>query len=621
MILVTFVMTVSAPVLAHADEDDWSITRYDLTATAAQDGTTRVTINFDFDFAGTPGHGPYVTLPVRQEIEGDPEHYRSFTITDVTASSSTGAPADVDTERDGGALAIKVGDEDQEIEGVQTYELGYTITGLVNPMVAASGQDEIFWNVIGSQWEIPLNDVSVTLTGPAAVDRYTCFVGKVGSTQTCESATPDGDSVTFTAPTVTKGTGLTVVAAWPGGTFVGAEPELITRRNLGNTFTLDPATGAVTGLVAVIGVVALAARARRGGRDRQFAGVTPGLSPAGRAGGGEGAGATAYRDSGAPVAVQFTPPGSPGAPIRPGELGTLIDEVAHQHDVTATIIDLAVRGHLRIEEVPDDERRAAKKSGPWQMVQLPDPGGERSAPLVEYEQLIFDRLFAAGDTVRTDDFPATFTGAMTETQGLLYTSVTERGWFSANPSTVRNHWYGIGAGLVALGIAVAIALAITVGWGLIGVGVAVVGVVAIVLARSMPARTPEGSAVLAQTQGFKTYLETAEADQIRFEEGQDVFSRYLPYAIAFGVAEHWAKVFADLAARGHDLPESTWYVGAYSGMIFASGPGGFTDSLGAFSESATSAMTAASAGSSGGSGFSGGGFSGGGVGGGGGGGW
>lgn len=128
-------------------------------------------IDFDFDFAGTPGHGPYVTLPVRQEIEGDPEHYRSFTITDVTASSSTGAPTDVDTERDGGALAIKVGDGDQEIEGVQTYELGYTITGLVNPMVAASGQDEIFWNVIGSQWEIPLNDVSVTLTGPAAVDR------------------------------------------------------------------------------------------------------------------------------------------------------------------------------------------------------------------------------------------------------------------------------------------------------------------------------------------------------------------------------------------------------------------------------------------------------------------
>ena len=51
-------------------------------------------------------------------------------------------------------------------------------------------------------------------------------------------------------------------------------------------------------------------------------------------------------------------------------------------------------------------------------------------------------------------------------------------------------------------------------------------------------------------QGFRRYLETAEADQIRFEEGQDLFSRYLPYAIIFGVAERWAKVFDDLAKSG-----------------------------------------------------------------------
>ena len=49
--------------------------------------------------------------------------------------------------------------------------------------------------------------------------------------------------------------------------------------------------------------------------------------------------------------------------------------------------------------------------------------------------------------------------------------------------------------------------------------------------------------------GFKKYLETAEADQIKFEEAADIFSRYLPYAIAFGVADHWAKVFGDVATR------------------------------------------------------------------------
>ena len=143
--------------------------------------------------------------------------------------------------------------------------------------------------------------------------------------------------------------------------------------------------------------------------------------------------------------------------------------------------------------------------------------------------------------------------------------------------------------------------------------------IALLLARRMPARTAAGTAVLARTLGFKTYLETAEGHQLRFEEGEDIFSRYLPYAVAFGVAEHWAKVFSDLAAQGRWVPEPTWYVGAHPGLFFAGGSS-FNDSLGAFSESATSSMSSATMGSSGGSGYSGG-FSGGGVGGGGGGGW
>ncbi len=180
-------------------------------------------------------------------------------------------------------------------------------------------------------------------------------------------------------------------------------------------------------------------------------------------------------------------------------------------------------------------------------------------------------------------------------------------------------WYGLGAVLVIAGAVLALVLALTVGWGLVGVAVALVGVLTLLLAHRMPARTADGTAVLAQALGFKTYLETAEADQLRFEEGEDIFSRYLPYAIAFGVAEHWAKVFADLAAQGRWVPEPTWYVGAHYGL-FAAGGAGFSESLGAFSQSATSSMTSATLGSGGGSGASGG-FSGGGVGGGGGGGW
>lgn len=603
------------PSAAHADEDDWSVSRYRLTAAAAPDGAVDVTVDLTFDFADTPGHGPYVTLPLLQEVEGDPDHYRRFAVTDVRASSPSGAPAAVQAETEGRALAIRVGDEDIEVEGRQDYTLSYRIRGVVNPAVGTPSQDEIFWNVVGPQWEVPLDDVGVRLTGPAAVARAACFAGEVGSSDPCDDVSTSGPTATFLQGRVEPGTGLTVLAAWPVGTFVGAEPELVPRRHLGNTFGLDPLTGGLAGAVALLGVGALLRHARRRGRDEQFVGLTPGLAPASA----DGTAATAPADRRAPVAVQFTPP----AGVRPGELGTLVDEVAHPADVTATVVDLAVRGHLRIEETggpgPADAGKGARGGAPertWRLVRL--PGQSAGEPLLGYEQLILDKLFADGDEVALDDLGASFTGALAETQQQLYAAVTERGWFVANPAAVRRRWYGIGAAVVVAGLALAAGLALTLGWGLVGVAVVVVGVATLVLASRMPARTAPGSAVLAQALGFRLYLETAEGDQLRFEEGEDLFSRYLPHAIAFGLAERWATVFADLARQGRAVPEPSWYVGQQA--AFLAGAGGSGSPLGAFSQAATASMTAATYRSGGGSGFAGG-VAGGGVGGGGGGGW
>jgi hypothetical protein len=146
-------------------------------------------------------------------------------------------------------------------------------------------------------------------------------------------------------------------------------------------------------------------------------------------------------------------------------------------------------------------------------------------------------------------------------QGLLYDDVTRSGWFLEN-LPVRARWQtavpltAAGAGLTFL-----LAHTLRTRFGLVGVAVVVCGLLLLVLSPRMPARTPKGTALLAQAKGFRTYLETAEANQIKFEEGEDIFSRYLPFAIVFGVAERWAKVFADLAASGAPVVAPTWYVG------------------------------------------------------------
>jgi uncharacterized membrane protein len=78
--------------------------------------------------------------------------------------------------------------------------------------------------------------------------------------------------------------------------------------------------------------------------------------------------------------------------------------------------------------------------------------------------------------------------------------------------------------------------------------------------------------VTDQLIGFRTYLATAEADQLRFEEGEDIFSKYLPWAIAFDLADRWQRVCAQLVAAGRIPPDPYWYAGpSYYSSGFAAG--------------------------------------------------
>src|SRR5690606_14947045 len=144
----------------------------------------------------------------------------------------------------------------------------------------------------------------------------------------------------------------------------------------------------------------------------------------------------------APVAVRFTPPEG----FRSGQLGTLIDERADSHDVTATLIGLAVRGFLRIEQVAGD--RSGKGTDDWRLVRLPDPPDD---PLLPYESELLELLFDGEPTVLLSELRTTFASSMARVQDLLYQDVTERGWFRGNPKKVRASWAARGVLLTFAG--------------------------------------------------------------------------------------------------------------------------------------------------------------------------
>lgn len=573
-------------------DDDWRIPDFDVVATVDADGgVTHVQLDLAFDFGNDPGHGPYVTLPLRQEIAGDPDQWRMLDVTLGQVTSPSGADATVQTEEKDGILLIRIGSEGRTFSGVQSYRINYSIRGLLATNQAQSGLDEFNWNVVGPGWEVPIGEVTASVTGPADVQRVACFAGDWFDSE-CDQAASDGRTATFRQQYLGEGNPLQIVAGFPAGTFTGAEPRFTTRYHIGNMFPVTPVTGGLTAVLTALGLGWLFRRTRRGGRDQVYLGLTPGVVPAPgqQAVIGEG---TAK----APVAVQFTPP----ANARPGELGVLTDHTADNTDITATMIDLAVRGYLKIEQT-------GKKN--WTFTRLTTGRG-----LIGYEQHLFDELFRAGSVVNTKDLrDKRYADLLTCTRSRLYERVTkELRWFTRNPSTVRGIAVAGGVVLVAAGAGIGLLLGF-VGFGLLGLAAVLTGIGVLIANNRFGARTADGSAVLAQTKGFELYLSTAEADQIRFEEGIDVFSRYLPYAVIFGVAERWTKVFAQLEAQGRYQPATDWYVGY--GFYTMLSPD-FASSMDRLGSQMSASLQQATAASSGGSGFSGGG----GFGGGGGGGW
>lgn len=583
---------IAAPAVAYDD----TVRGYSADITLAPDGRARVVLDLDMDLGVEPNRGPYLSYMVRQRF--DDTHDRAYPIPHVLASSET-APAKVQRSEKGGWLDLRIGDPDRrDLVGRHTYRVRYVVDGLVNSAdVFGLPDDELFLDVIGDRWEIPLENLSVTVRGPAGVTAARCHTG---TGQTCGAAEVTDGAAHFTQDALDPGQTWTVAVAFPAGTFGGVEPILQERWTWTRALGLTPTTGTWTAVATALGLGGVAMIGRRLGGDEEYAALTPGLAPtSGARPPRSAAGAVRRRrllSRRRPVAVRFTPP--EGLP--PGLVGTVVDGRADARDITATLIDLAVRGYVTIEE------DGAGGRPDWSLRRT-DHDPERTG-LLPFEETVLSRVFQGRRPVQMSDLKGSGVGRTIATA--MYGEATDLGWFRRHPQPVREGWSLLGMYVL---VASALTLLITFQSGsspLPAVPTAVVGATMVFTPRRLTARSAEGTAVQTQAEGFRHYLATAEADQLRFEEQQDVFSRYLPYAIAFGVAERWARLAAGALAVGATAPQPSWYAGptpfwATGGL--GAGVSGFTRLAG--SGLTPGSASSASSGSSGGSGFSGGGAS------------
>ncbi|HYM96909.1 MAG TPA: DUF2207 domain-containing protein [Candidatus Sulfotelmatobacter sp.] len=584
--IVAVAWTSALTVLPARADEGWVITSFDSQIGVNTDSSLLIQEDIRVDFGSLQKHGIFRTIPLRYRYDNTNDRYYRLNVVSVTDGTR---PLEYTTSVDSDNEVIKIGDPNLLVTGVNRYVIKYSVQGAMNSF---ADHDELFWNVDGALWPVPKRSVTATVRLPAgSFQKAACYQGSNGSTETCQSQ-PAGDTVSFSSTRpLASGEEMSVVTALNKGA-VSVPPPLLEPRKRQfpqDAFDVNAVTVIISLLIVVLGVGLVVWMWSRHGRDRAYL--------------------TQYyltndpRDRleplfhHEPVVVEFGPPQN----LRPAELGIILDESADNKDVTATIVDLAVRGHMTITEIP------GKKD--WSLTWK---GGDVSA-LQPYEKTLLDGIFAGRQEVKLSELRGTFAPTLKLAESQIYSDAMSRKLFTVRPDWARAGWGCLGIGVIVLGCALAFLLGVGFGWGFVGVAVLVVGMVLTAACRSMPQRTAAGHELMHHTLGFRLYMATAEKYRQQFAEKAQIFTDLLPYAIVFGCVTQWARAFA-----GIDTSASTsgWYVG--QGPFQAALLAGNLEAMNSTISSAIS-YTPPSSGSS--SGFGGGGFSGGGGGGGGGGSW
>ena len=564
-----------------AQERSLLIESFDGTIAVQSDGSLQVHEAIRVRFTGS-WNGIYRMIPVvyrAEELRGAANRTIRLDLDSVTDDEGTSLEVETSRERQYRRLKIWVpGAQD----AVRTLHIRYRVRDALlffddeDGFEGGGAHDELYWNVTGDEWEMPIRRASarVELPDGATGLRATAFAGASGSQERAVSIQELDDGFYFEAERdLGYKQGMTVVVGWdPGVVDRPTAADNAWRFLMSNWLLFLP----------FLSFFVMFRRWRVHGKD-----------PARRA-----------------IAPAYRPPEG----MTPAEIGTLIDNRPDSRDITATLVDLAVRGHLRIEEVEDKKLMGLVSKTDYELTKLDPPSD--SEPLKPYEETLIRGVWGSlgGGTVRLSDLENSFYKHLPTIKERIFSELVGAGYYDRRPDKVAGLYVGLGVAAIAMGFPLAIALGNA---SIIPIPVLILSVVLtaapiIGFGIFMPARTVSGTRKLEDILGFEEFLDKVDSDRFkRMITGPEMFEAYLPFAMALGLEKKWARAFDGMLQEPPD-----WYVGHHHGMFR---PHVFVNDLGSMT-TATSQAFASAPRSSGSSGFSGG-SSGGGFGGGGGGGF
>lgn len=246
---------------------------------------------------------------------------------------------------------------------------------------------------------------------------------------------------------------------------------------------------------------------------------------------------------------------NPPMAIPPAIVGVLYNQRIGPREIAATLIDLALRGDIVIL---DQDRGFAFGKGRFDQ------------RLLDYEKVLLSKIFtdksmsSDQDEVNRRINNHFYSKKISLVSSGMYSLSTMLGYFKVNPIKSHARYRLVGLGFFALGL---------MGFALnllyfpdpayvmfLWIGMMVAALVIILVTKYLPIRTVIGQEVMSDWLAFRKFL--ANPEKIPFSENnQQIFQKFLPYALVMNCETAWAKRFSE-----HNFLMPDWFLTEKNGL-------------------------------------------------------
>jgi len=523
------------------------IKNFDVNINIQKDGSLIVREKIVYDFGTNQRHGIFRDIPLTS-VNGPELNIKVIEVKDELSN-----PYKYTTSITNNILKIKIGDPDIFVTGSKTYIITYQV---YNAIRTFEDHNELYWNVTGNEWPVVIQNAnaSVILPDPFISNvKMDCFTGPYGSLQKNCTFNQDGPNVNYsTTQPLNANEGLTIVLGLPLGyinkTYLSQPHKPFIVGILENYFKNNFKTLVFRIIISFFLILFLVyiylrliivyLRKLSIWRTKPNPVIPKELKKE-------------------PIPVEYNPPDN----LLPIDVGTILDRNVDPADISAVIIDLAVRGYLKIRYTAQQIPFWPDKKD-FEFIKLKD-GNDLVHPA---DKIIFELLFGYRDKVKLSDLKQQRASLQRDierirenTEQYLY----YKGYFDQEAKNkLKKLKDYISAVIVILFFVLfiyPIFLLKLKDIPIFDLLVVVVLIAFIVLTLKQSNKlTPQGISALRKILGFREFLQLTEKDKLELlnapELQPEMFEKFLPYAMVLGVEDKWIKKFEGIY---NTLPK--WY--------------------------------------------------------------